>query len=177
MRVTDTHYFFWKHEFGQWTKRVMTDKEGTHFNCAEQYMMYQKARLFGDDEIAEMILEEPRPNKQQELGRMIANFNQNIWDKWKFSIVLAGNILKFTQHADLKGRLLSTGNKILVEASPYDKIWGVGLSASDDRILDEKNWQGQNLLGQVLMTVRELLIKDSEHENYQGTLTPPPTES
>jgi len=177
MRITNTHYFFWKHEFGQWTKRVMTDQEGTNFNCAEQYMMYQKAKLFGDDIIAELILDEPLPNKQQDLGRKVSNFNKEIWNKWKFSIVLSGNILKFTQHPDLKHHLISTHPKVLVESSPCDIIWGVGLAADDDRILDEKNWKGQNLLGQVLMTVRELLIKDSKNENYQGILTPPPSES
>lgn len=171
MRVTDTHYFFWKHEFGQWTKRVMTDQQGTNFNCAEQYMMYQKAKLFGDIEIAEMILDEPRPNRQQELGRMVSNFKEEIWNQWKYSIVLSGNILKFTQHSDLKKRLISTYPKVLVEASPYDIIWGVGLAASDDRILDEKNWLGQNLLGQVLMTVRDLLMKDSDYEDNKGTRT------
>lgn len=157
MRETDHYYFFWKHQFGQWTLRDMIDVDGITYNCCEQYMMYKKAILFGDLEIAQKLLAEPDPSAQQKMGRLIRGFNAQLWDKHKLGIVWYGNYLKFTQHLDLQERLLQTGDKILAEASPYDLIWGVGLGAKDDNILDSANWRGQNLLGKTLMSLRALL--------------------
>lgn len=162
MRVTDTHYFFYQHEFGQWTKRMMVDNQGIFYNCCEQYMMYQKAILFGDNEIAEEILEETNPRTQKNLGRKVKNYDQTLWDTWKFNIVFSGNLLKFTQHDDLKKRLIDSYPRKLVEASPVDTIWGVGLAAGNDAILDEKNWRGQNLLGECLMAVRDVLMRENK---------------
>ena len=177
MRITDTHYFFWHHEFGQWTKRAMQDFTGNVYNCAEQYMMYQKALLFNEPETAERILEEHDPRTQQSLGRQIKNFDQKTWERWRFQIVCTGNLLKFTQHSDLRARLVSTYPKILVEASPCDRIWGVGLSAADDRILDEDEWVGENLFGSCLMAVRSVLMKEDKDdfsEFYTRMNTPLP---
>jgi len=157
MKETEKYYLFWKHQFGQWTLRTMASPDGTTYNCCEQYMMHKKAQLFGDKEIALKILSEKNPSKQQKLGRQISNFHQTIWDKNKLGIVWYGNYLKFTQHEDLRIRLLSTNNKILAEASPYDLVWGIGFSATDEKALVSKNWTGQNLLGQVLMNVRSTL--------------------
>lgn len=157
MRETDKYYLFWKHQFGQWTMRDMKDYDGTIYNCCEQYMMYKKAQLFEDIEIGKQILEESDPSNQQKLGRQIKGFSAEIWDKNKIGIVWQGNYLKFTQHDDLRKRLLETENRILAEASPYDLIWGIGFRANDDLALDQKNWKGQNLLGNVLMSVREAL--------------------
>lgn len=159
MRETEKYYFFWRHQFGQWTLRDMTDPDGILYNCCEQYMMYKKAMLFKDLVSAEKIIQEKSPKNQQVLGRTIANFDQSIWDNQKFGIVWYGNFLKFSQHNDLKKRLLETGDKIIAEASPYDLVWGVGLAAEDDNILDKINWQGENLLGRVLMSVREAVKK------------------
>jgi len=150
----DKYYFFWKHQFGQWTLRNMIDTDGIVYNCCEQYMMAQKARLFEDEKSFEKIMQETRPNKQQELGRLVNNYNQETWDINKEEIVYRGNLLKFFQHNDLRSRLIETIPKILVEASPCDTVWGVGLAANNPLILDEKNWRGQNLLGKVLMRVR-----------------------
>lgn len=158
MRETNKYYFFWKHQFGQWSKREIVDEQGTTYNCCEQYMMAQKAKLFKDKRSYFLIMTEERPRQQQELGRFILNFNQKIWDKNKEKIVFEGNLLKFYQHKDLKEKLIATFPKILVEASPFDLIWGVGLEAEDDLILDEKNWKGQNLLGKVLMKVRDEIM-------------------
>lgn len=157
MRETEQFYFFWKHQFGQWTKRPMIDVDGIEYNCCEQYMMYKKACLFGDTAMAEAILHQPDPAQQQQLGRQVSNYEQSRWDQHKLGIVWYANYLKFTQHADLKERLLATGNKILVEASPYDLVWGAGFKAEDDNILNPANWKGQNLLGEVLMSVRTIL--------------------
>ncbi|WNO10882.1 NADAR family protein [Teredinibacter sp. KSP-S5-2] len=157
MRETEEFYFFWKHQFGQWTKRDIVDPEGVKYNCCEQYMMYKKALLFGDMETASKILSEPEPAVQQKLGREVKRFQSGLWNLNKIGIVWYGNYLKFSQHADLSSRLIDTGSKVLAEASPYDLVWGVGFSADDDLILDEKNWRGKNLLGKVLMSVRDAI--------------------
>lgn len=157
MLETNTHYFFFKHQFGQWTQRLMSDRLGMSYNCCEQYMMYHKAKLFLDEEVASKIMSTDDPHEQKKLGRMVKNYNEDIWSRHRFQIVFEGNYLKFTQHKDLQERLLTTGNKILVEASPYDKIWGIGLGCDNHMINDEKNWKGLNLLGKVLMSVRSTI--------------------
>lgn len=157
MRETATHYFFYKHEFSQWTKRPMVDKNGLVYNCAEQYMMYQKAILFNDIESANKIMNSSNPREHKNIGRLVKGYDQEIWDNHKLIFVCDGNILKFSQHQDLKNKLINTTPKILVEASPTDCIWGVGLSENDDKIIDEINWRGKNLLGKALMFVREVL--------------------
>jgi len=155
MRETESFYFFWKHQFGQWTMRDMTDPDGITYNCAEQYMMYKKALLFGDVTTAKKILLEKKPLLQQELGREVTGYIEEIWIKNRPGIVWYGNYLKFTQHEDLKTRLLATENKILAEASPYDEIWGIGLAANDELATYPSAWKGQNLLGKTLMSLRE----------------------
>jgi ribA/ribD-fused uncharacterized protein len=158
MRETDKYYFFWKHQFGQWTLRDIVDPDGVTYNCCEQYMMYKKAKLFKDADIASEVLAEPDPSSQQKLGRKVSGYDPQLWDKHKVGIVLYGNFLKFSQHQDLKERLLGTESKILAEASPYDLVWGVGFRSDDDKILDPNNWVGKNLLGRVLMSVRSSLL-------------------
>lgn len=157
MRETDTHYYFYHHQFGQWSKFSITDHIGITYTTCEQYMMYHKAILFNDLDTAIKILSESDPKAQKALGRLVKNFDAPTWDRFKCQIVFNGNLLKFSQHDDIRKRLIETGDKILVEASPVDKIWGVGLSYSDDRILDERNWKGQNLLGKCLMQVRNFM--------------------
>jgi len=157
MKETNQYYLFWKHQFGQWTLRDFTDPDGITYNCCEQYMMYKKAQLFSDVEMAKKILEEKDPSSQQKLGREIKGFQAKKWDENKIGIVWYANYLKFSQHEDLKERLLATENKILAEASPNDLIWGIGFRANDEKALDEKNWKGKNLLGKTLMSVRTTL--------------------
>jgi ribA/ribD-fused uncharacterized protein len=157
MREIEGFYFFWRHQFGQWTKRDIVDPDGVTYNCCEQYMMHKKAMLFGDMEKAKEIIQEQAPSLQQQLGREIKNYSEAQWGLHKFGIVWYGNYLKFTQYNDLGERLMATGSKILAEASPYDLVWGVGYAAEDDDILDPKNWKGQNLLGEVLMSGRSVL--------------------
>ena len=137
----------------------MTAPDGITYNCCEQYMMYQKAMLFGDRAMAEKIIAEPEPAIQKDLGREVQRFDSVLWDQHKLGIVWYGNFLKFSQHRDLRERLIATGDKILAEASPVDLVWGVGFKDSDDRILDCSNWTGGNLLGKVLMSVR-MIMKD-----------------
>ena len=119
--------------------------------------MAQKAWLFKDVEIFGKILNATDPKEIKALGREIKNFDPKIWNQHKFEIVVKGNLGKFAENPELKEFLLSTGNKILVEASPYDKIWGIGMKEGTPGIENHSNWKGENLLGFALMEVRDEL--------------------
>lgn len=157
MTTINNYTFFWKDKIAQWNLTSFIDFQGVMYNCAEQYMMAQKAILFDDIETYHLIMKEQDPSKQQDLGRLIKNFDEEIWANNRKEIVVQGNMYKFSQNEDLRKLLLSTGDTILVEASPYDTIWGVGLSADNPLILGEENWNGLNLLGQCLMEVRKMI--------------------
>lgn len=120
-------------------------------------MMEQKALLFKDIETAEKVLMADNPGKAKALGRCINNFDQELWDNRKTDIVVQGNIQQFSQNLELHEFLVNTGQRVLVEASPVDKIWGAGLAINDPLINDPKNWKGLNLLGFSLMEVRKQL--------------------
>lgn len=163
MRITDTHVYFWGGPFSQW---YMSDFKslGREYCCAEQYMMEKKALIFNDLETRQKIMDSKDPKEIKALGRQIKNFDPKIWDKIKLTIVINGNYAKFSCNKELWKLINETGDKILVEASPYDKIWGVGLAEEDDRILDESNWQGENLLGKALMTARTSLRRHGKFD-------------
>lgn len=129
------------------------------YHTAEQYMMYQKAILFNDNEIALDILNSNNPREYKKLGRFVRNFNPSIWEENKYFIVVKGNVYKFLRNPELREYLFSTGNKILVEASPYDRIWGIGLSKDNPDCLNPYKWRGRNLLGFALMQTRDILRK------------------
>ncbi len=161
------YIFFWGHRpnpdgsigktcMSQWWESNFIVNEKS-FASAEHWMMYQKALLFNDFEIAELILSVPSAAEAKKLGRQVRNFDPSIWDEHKFEIVKQGNIYKFQQHDALKNYLLQTGNRVLVEASPYDRIWGIGLSKDSSYIEDPYTWKGENLLGFALMEVRDEL--------------------
>lgn len=107
--------------------------DGVIYPTAEHYMMAQKAKLFSDMDIFQQIIQSKHPKQAKDLGRQVKNFDEKIWNEQRFDIVVQGNIAKFSQHPELKDYLLGTGNRILVEASPVDKIWGVGLARNDDK--------------------------------------------
>ena len=163
---TDKYVFFYGHSkiksnhnvFSQWyiCAFVETLNDGTQleYSSTEQYMMAHKAILFNDAECLAKILASNDPKDIKAMGRKIRNFNEKKWDKYKLNIVIKGNRLKFGQNPDLMKILLKTGNKMIVEASPYDKIWGIGLNASDAIKTPVEQWPGQNLLGKALMAVR-----------------------
>lgn len=132
------------------------------FTCTEQYMMYQKAIHFKDYEIAETIINTPYTNPQiyKSLGRKVKNFDHTEWDAICKSYVYEGCLLKFSQNKRLKAYLLSTGDKILVEASPFDEIWGIGIPLSNRNWINVDKWQGKNYLGFVLMSVRDELRRE-----------------
>ena len=120
-------------------------------------MMWSKAMLFGDQACAAEILEVDHPNLAKTLGRRVSPFDAATWERERSGIVVAGSIAKFSQHADLKAYLLGTRHRVLVEASPRDRIWGIGLGASHPDATDPARWRGLNLLGFALMRARQHL--------------------
>ena len=131
--------------------------DGVRYRTAEQYMMSRKALLFGDRETNWRIMKAPDPNAFKQLGQQVRGFDETKWKEERCNIVTRGNNAKFSQNEALKEFLLGTGDKILVEASPYDKIWGIGLSADDSRAENPNLWRGLNLLGFCLTEVRDML--------------------
>jgi ribA/ribD-fused uncharacterized protein len=154
MKITDNYVFFWNGIYSQWHKAPMTIDKVVYNSC-EQYMMHQKALLFGDNDIAELIMKETNPREQKKYGRMIKNFDKSTWDKNCLAIVYEGNLAKFSQNLELKEEMLSTENKIFVEASPLDNIWGIGLDENAEGIENPSYWLGLNLLGQALTIVKK----------------------
>ncbi len=152
-----TFFFTEASPFSQWYRCRFTVGENT-FNCAEQFMMHGKAVLFDDAEVAAKILAADHPRDHKALGRKVKNFDDKIWKREREQIVMAGNRAKFTQNKELEKLLLDTRGTTLVEASPYDKIWGIGLAASDPRAQDPSQWKGQNLLGKILTALRDELV-------------------
>jgi ribA/ribD-fused uncharacterized protein len=136
--------------------------DNIEYNSCEQYMMHQKALLFGDSEIAELIMNESNPKEQKKYGRMIKGFDKATWDKNCLAIVYEGNLAKFSQNSDLKEQMLSAENRIFVEASPFDSQWGIGLAEDAEGIDDPLYWQGLNLLGQALTLVKTKLLADAK---------------
>ena len=152
-----TFFFTEASPLSQWYRCSFTSG-GHTFGCAEQYMMHGKAVLFGDAEVAAEILAADHPRKHKALGRKVRGFDDAVWKREREAIVLAGNRAKFTQDPTLHEQLLATRGTTLVEASPYDRIWGIGLSATDPRAQDPGQWRGQNLLGRILTALRDELL-------------------
>ncbi|WP_228254932.1 NADAR family protein [Aquirhabdus parva] len=161
------YIFFWGHQkskaesvtktcFSQWYEASF-DVESDHYLTAEHFMMAKKAELFGDIEIKNKILKAKDPGKAKALGRLVDGFDHEVWLKHRWDIVVQANIHKFQQNLRLKEYLLSTQSRVLVEASPVDQIWGIGLDAASPFAELPEKWQGLNLLGFALMEVRSLV--------------------
>ena len=133
--------------------------DGVLYNCCEQRMMHAKAIYFGDHETAKKIMATSEPKEHKQLGREVKNFNEDDWNDVADDIVYEANLAKFSQNEDLKQTLLATGDKIFVECSPYDKIWGNGLNITDTLKTFAANWKGSNRLGKAIMRVRDTLKK------------------
>lgn len=144
---------FIKGVFSQWHPTAFA-LDGLQFVTAEQWMMFAKARLFGDAKRAALILGTSDPSEQKRLGQQVIGFDQDQWDGAKVDIVFKGNLAKFEQNAGALRQLRSTENAMLVEANPRDWIWGVGLSLDDARVHRPEEWLGGNLLGRILTKVR-----------------------
>lgn len=130
---------------------------GITYRSTEHWMMAEKARLFNDDKALAQVLAAKSPAEAKKLGREIQHFEPGIWEAHKVEVVTAGNLHKFSQHKELAKFLLSTGDRVLVEASPVDAIWGIGLAADSPDADNPVRWQGPNLLGFALMEVRDQL--------------------
>ncbi len=162
----DDFVFFWGHHegkngvgkscFSQWYPCAF-EVDGQQYNCAEQYMMAQKAKLFDDEEIYGQILLETDPKAIKRLGRLVKNYDDAVWSAKRFEVVVKGNMAKFSQNEALRKFLLGTGSRIIVEASPKDRLWGIGLDEFAKDAVDPTLWKGENLLGFALMEVRDRL--------------------
>jgi ribA/ribD-fused uncharacterized protein len=152
---------FWGGNFSNWAKSEFTYK-GIKFYTAEGAFMWEKSVCFGDVENANAILKIKQPDVQKQLGRCISGYNEEVWANVRYRVMLDVCREKFTQNRKLLTELLNTGSKIIVEASPYDTIWGIGLGVEDPRALDETQWLGQNLLGKVLMELRSEFVTSLE---------------
>ena len=169
--------FFWGHHqtgpfikptcFSQWYERGFSI-DGLQYRCAEQWMMAEKARLFSDPETRQLILDATTPRDMKALGRKVRNFDSEVWSKNAREIVTRGNIAKFSQNDDLKRYILGTGDKVLVEASPYDRIWGIGMSRDDAGVNNPHNWKGTNRLGFCLMEARDRIKEGNLYRIKEG---------
>jgi ribA/ribD-fused uncharacterized protein len=142
--------------------------DGVTYRTAEHWMMAAKARLFGDEAMTSRIIAARHPGEAKRLGKDVAGFDDDTWVRHRFDIVVAGNAAKFGQNPALRAYLLATGGRILVEASPVDRVWGIGIAAGDERAVRPTQWRGLNLLGFALMRVRAHLAQSTEHERPSG---------
>ncbi len=166
--MSEKFTLFWGGPCSQWTAANM-EIDGVIYNTAEQYMMAEKARLFEDADSAVAIMGSFKPYDQKAIGRKIKNFDKAKWERIEengkpfcWNVVYKGNYAKFTQNPGLREYLFSTIGTLIVEASPTDKIWGIGLGEDDPKALDRSQWQGTNWLGEVVTQVRDDLLKEIE---------------
>ncbi|MER6302821.1 NADAR family protein [Kitasatospora sp. NPDC001539] len=140
-----------------WPCRFTVD--GVAYPSAEHWMMAGKARMFGDEAVEQRILAARTPAEAKKLGRLVRGFDDQVWAAGRFDLVVEGNVAKFSQDEALRAYLLGTGGRVLVEASPLDRIWGIGLAADDVRAERPVEWRGLNLLGFALMEARARLAR------------------
>lgn len=159
MNITDKYVLFWGSIFSNFANTPYTSHDGIKFFCSEQEFMYRKAMLFEDEEIAEKILKSRDPKQVKKLGRLVKNFNNEVWDKVRYDVMYTACRSKFTKNKEANKALLSYPGKTFVEASPFDTIWGIGLGEYDYRATNPSLWLGQNLLGKVLTQLRDELIE------------------
>ncbi|MEO8153613.1 MAG: NADAR family protein [Rhizobacter sp.] len=162
------YLFFWGHRpskdgsinkscFSQWFDAAFI-LDGERYATAEHFMMAEKARLFGDEETRRQVLAASTPAEAKKLGRGVQNFSDALWLAKRFEIVVSANQAKFMQNPAMAQFLVRTGAQVLVEASPVDNIWGIGIAADHPDALHPARWQGLNLLGFALMQVRETFL-------------------
>jgi len=167
MKITDKHVLFWGEWPSNWYKtefeaEVMINgkKDNKTFYNSEQYFMFIKAVVFGDYETANKILATKDPKKAKQLGREVKNYDDEVWSRMRYKVMVDANKAKYGQNEELKKLILSDElkGKGFCEASPIDRVWGVGLGENDPLADDEAYWKGQNLLGKALDETREWLL-------------------
>ncbi|CAM3445313.1 NADAR family protein [Streptomyces albus] len=188
------YLFFWGHRpprgggvgpgcLSQWWPAPFT-VDGVEYASAEHRMMAAKARLFGDPEAERRVLAAPHPQAAKAAGRQVRGFDEEVWAARRYGIVVAANVAKFGQNAELGAFLAATAGRVLVEASPVDRVWGIGLAADDERAADPARWRGDNLLGFALMETRAVLARSGRPGSEQtdpwqtdpGQANPGPTD-
>ncbi|MBN0047850.1 NADAR family protein [Streptomyces actuosus] len=161
------YLFFWGHRprpdgrvgpscLSQWWPSPFT-VAGVTYRTAEHWMMAEKARLFADPEAERQVLDARHPAEAKKAGRLVRGFDEGTWERERFRIVVEGSVHKFGARPELRAFLVSTGDRVLVEASPVDRVWGIGLAAADEAAADPERWRGPNLLGFALMEARRRL--------------------
>ena len=170
MRETNTHIYFWGTFLSNWIPNDLSIKfDGRVFTNSEQLFMYIKAMTFHDVETADRIVKEGTyPKSAKDLGRQVQNFDDKQWAILRENAMYTAVMAKFASSRELQEKLLDTYPKILVEGTPMDPVWGVMVHWKDDRILDERNWKGQNLLGEILMRVRQDLKSAIINKAYKN---------
>jgi ribA/ribD-fused uncharacterized protein len=179
--MTEKFTFFLKGPLSQW-HGPLRSKDGkvrndsrfeidcVVYNCAEQYMMAEKSRIFCDGDTLDLIMDAKHPRDQQALGRTVAKFDKDVWEAKARDVVYKGNFAKFSQNPHLAEALFATAGTTLVECNPEDAVWGIALSIDDPRRLDRKTWRGTNWLGEVLTKVRddlmEISLKDAVGDHH-----------
>ena len=170
MRVTDKHVCFWNEWPSNWHPAefdIEVNEVHCHFYNTEQYFMYMKAIVFGDEEIAKQILADGDPKKVKALGRKVQNYDEQVWNDKRYQIMLKANVAKFSQNEDLKQLLLSPEYKGHGFVEAYDKVWGIRMYESNPDIDNETKWKGLNLLGKVLDETRRIIVEEeSIKENF-----------
>lgn len=145
------------HVLSQWFD-CRFEVDGVLYRSAEHFMMAEKARLFADEETLEASLAADSPGAAKALGRRVAGFREDVWGERRVGIVTRGSVAKFRSSPELEDYLVASGGRVLVEASPTDFVWGIGMAADDEAVLSPSRWRGQNLLGLALMRARAELV-------------------
>lgn len=181
MRVTENYVFFWKEWLSNFKRApffATFDPPMGDFNpileffCTEQYFMFMKACTFKDREIARQIMAAQTPQETRSLGQKVRGYSDSVWAPIREKVMYDANYLKYSQNPDLKAKLLNPewSDKHFVEASPYDRIWAIGLSWEDPKCEDPKNWRGTNLLGKCLDAVRDTFVMLRDNRHTRNTL-------
>lgn len=179
MRITENYVFFWKEWLSNFKKApffatfdppVGDFPAIMEFFCTEQYFMFMKAVTFKDWEIAKQIMAAKTPQEARSLGQKVRGYTDAVWAPIREKVMFDANFMKYSQNPDLKAMLLNPEweDKHFVEASPYDRIWAIGISWEDKRCEDPKNWKGTNLLGQCLDAVRDVLLRLRDNKNTRS---------
>lgn len=155
--------------FSNWRAGKIT-LDGFDYSCGEQRMMHCKAALFGDLAASERVLASPSPWSQKQIGRSIRGYDEAVWEDDRMPMMIEIVFQKAIQDDSTRAHLMATGTAVIVEASPHDPVWGIGLSENDPASLDPSLWKGRNLLGRAWMAAREHIRAGTVPERSKSSL-------